>query len=163
MCIYESDLDFADICRDEKCARTEVHAAHGPVLRDRSRNLFRVSRRQLVLDAVYGAVDSRMVKPFSRVLTDVLHDYGSLKERTVYRALHELQLRRQVALVVPSGSSDHLRRHGFVKGCYIRYDSPLLWEPDGIHTLFEQVDDLRGDLVGKFFAPVSRTIEARVN
>jgi hypothetical protein len=155
-------LDFIDICRDDKCLREELHASHDPVgRRGRSRHLFHISRRQLVLDAVYAVIDLRVVKSFSHVFAAVVDDYGSLRERTVYRALYELQVQRKVAVVVPPGSADTLRQrtvqipgrssHGFVKGCYVRYDSPLLWEPGGIDALFDQVDDLQRDLGGTLF------------
>jgi hypothetical protein len=154
----EDNLDFVDVCRDEKCPREEIHRAHAPIQRARHRWHFEVTKRGLILEATLAAVNDRLLKSFQQVFHTVIDDYGSLKPRTIYRALAELQVRRLVAMVVPSGSIDKLRgisfhpdgrvKTGFVKGGYIRYDSPLLWQRDGLYTLIEQADDMRRELAG---------------
>jgi len=105
--------------------------------------LVRVTTRELILESVYNAISDRFLKAFTPIYCDVRNDYGTLKERAVYRALAALVSDRQVAVIVPQGSDARLRAGGFVRGGYIRMSSPLLWQTDGLQTLADQVDDLR--------------------
>lgn len=137
-------VDYVNFCRDDNCYHDHIHAAHAPVKRLR-RGSFKIGHRQLVLDAIFGAIDLRVLRPFQAIYQSVRDDYGSIDERRVYRGLSKLVAARQVAVVVPSGSARVLRNGGFVCGGYIRYDTPLLGSVSGFQSLVEQADDLRDD------------------
>jgi hypothetical protein len=144
-------LDFEDICRDEECPFDHLHRSHHvdgtSGKRKLRRGIFSISKHRLVLEATFAAVGDRVLKPFSLVYHDVLDDYGSIKERIIYRALHRLVTDNRVAVIIPSGSRDRLVRGGKIRGGYIRFDSPLLWN-GGLGTLIEQADDLRREMIG---------------
>jgi hypothetical protein len=149
MCDYshlDIDLDIANICRDEKCDNDDIHPAHAPLRRVRHRQVFTVSRRGLIMEAVYAAVSDRVLRRFSEIYNLVVEDYGSCKSRTVHRAIAALIENRQIIVVAPSQSVEKVRTGRFVRGGYVRYDSPLLWEPDGLATLVEQADAIREEI-----------------
>lgn len=141
-------IDFVNICRDELCDDEDVHAAHGPIRR-RRRGSFdvKVKHRELVRESILGAVDGRILRPFSVIYQAVLDDYGSISERRVYRALHALVDDRAIAAVVPSGSASRLRGGGFVRAGYVRYDSPLLYSASGFADLVSQANDMHEEFV----------------
>jgi hypothetical protein len=141
-------LDFVDFCRLEECPRSEIHPAHDRPYRrgDVHRGVFVIKSRDVILDSTLNAVGTRVLKAFGAIYHDVLSDYGSVKDRTVYRALARLIDARKVAVIVPHGSAKKLREGRLVRGGYIRWDSPLLMQRDGLQHLMEQADDLSFEL-----------------
>lgn len=147
-------IDFDDFCRLEDCVRDDLHPAHPAPYRkpgDVERGVIvvkpeKISKRQVIYDSVLGAVSMRILKPFREVVSDVQHDYGAVTPRVVYYTLSNLINLRRVALVVPHGSADRLRDGGNVVGGYVRFDSPLLQQRDGLHALMSQADDLADEL-----------------
>lgn len=135
------DVSFDNFCRLENCSRPYVHTAHDRPYRG-NRGSITIKSRHLIVESTLKAVSSRVLKPFSAIFVDVLDDYGDVKDRTVYRALAQLITRREIGLVVPPGSADKLRAGGFVRGGYIRMDSPLLMQNDGLLTLMDQAEEL---------------------
>lgn len=146
-------IDFVNICRDELCEEDHIHAEHGPIRR-RRRGSFdvNVKHRELVREAILGAVDGRVLRPFSVIYQAVLDDYGSISERRVYRVLSSLVDNRAIAAVVPSGSAARLRAGGFVRAGYVRYDSPLLYSPSGFADLVGQANDMHEEFVAAITA-----------
>lgn len=154
-------LDFVNICREELCLIDELHEAHGRVQRVRRGSFVLTmapqctapkravdnARGQLLLDITLAAVSHRVLKPFGVIYTDVLDDYGTISESAVYRALADCVDLRSVAAVAPPGVTDRLRKGGFARAGYIRFDSPLLWQRDGLVGLMEQASELNQDLV----------------
>lgn len=133
-----------DICRDDRCDRPYLHAPHpieGVVGKP---PVVRVSARRLLVDITYEMISDRVPKTFAQIYTDVLDEYGSITTRNVNVALAELRESREVAFIVPSGSQRVVHTDG-VRGAYIRYDSPLLWQSDGLSGLMELVHEMIGD------------------
>ena len=137
-------LDFADFCRLEKCAVAALHPAHDHAHRhgDVRRGAFAFTSRGVLLDITLGTVSARVLRPFAAIYDAVRADYGRVQSRTIYRALSTLVDERKVAVVVPRGSAPKLRAGGFVRGGYVRWDSPLLTQCDGLASLMDQADDL---------------------
>lgn len=134
------DLAYFDVCRSDACDRGDLHSPDecGSAKR---RSVVRVDASQLLRDVVYGAIGLRMPKTFSMIYQDVLDDYGSVTQRSVYRVISAMRADRTVALIAPPGSRRVIQAEG-IKGGYVRYDSPLLWSRDGLTYLQNQVEDL---------------------
>ena len=149
------DVNFWNVCRDEKCLREDVHDAHGKVRSRRGSFKIKVSQHShaertyaanLVAEMVYDAISDRVLKPFSAVYDEVIRSYGTLNPRRAHRALRNLVEANRVAVVIPSKWAERMRdrrNHRGVCGGYIRYDSPLLWQPDGLPTLISQADEMQ--------------------
>lgn len=136
-------LDFMDICRDERCERADLHPPHR--VRGHSiSSVVRVPVRRLLVDLTLEAVSARVPKTAAQIYTDVLDEYGSITTRNVNVALAELRTMREIAFIVPAGSQHAVRTDG-VRGAYIRYDSPLLWQPDGLRDLMDIVQEMTGE------------------
>lgn len=140
------DVDFWNVCRDEKCPREDVHEEHGAVWNCRGSFKIKVSSYHLVAEMVLEVVSDRVLKPFSSIYDEVLNTYGSLSQRRAYRALYNLVETNKVAVVIPSKWGERIRQRRNCRGAcggYIRYDSPLLWQPDGLRVLISQADDMQ--------------------
>lgn len=135
-------LDYMDICRDEDCDRSDLHS---PVeCGSRRPSVVNVPARRLILDITLEAVSARIPKTFAQIYTDVLDEYGSITSRNVNVALATLRDAREIAFIVPNGSQHVVHTSG-VRGAYIRYDSPLLWQRDGLVNLMDVVHEMIGD------------------
>lgn len=127
-----------ELCRDDCCPFEGVHKAgscrtsrKGASLIDHDGKV-----RSALDECVYDWVLSRYVRTFRDVYSDVVQDYGSITERGVYRALERLIDARRVIRIVPWPNGRLLRL-----GAYLRYDSPLIWEPKGHANIQEQLHD----------------------
>ena len=92
----------------------------------------------LMREFVLKYVGYRRCKVFHEIYHDVLEDYGSVDERSVYRWLAKLVDEREIVNVAPPGRSKKGRP---LPGGYVRSDSPLLWETDGYSTLIDSMND----------------------
>ncbi len=140
------DANFWNVCRDEKCPREDIHDAHGEVKTRRGSFKIKVLVSELVTELIYESISDRVLKPFASIYDDVCRNYGALNPRRAHRALRNLVDANQVAVVIPSKWAKRMRErhnHRGVCGGYIRYDSPLLWQPDGLPTLISQADDMQ--------------------
>ncbi|HEX7094665.1 MAG TPA: hypothetical protein VF183_02200, partial [Acidimicrobiales bacterium] len=131
-------LDFINVCRDEGCELEDLHvpgtagcgSAHG------RRNIVNIAVGQLLRDLTFAQVTLRTPKTFQQIYRDVIDDFGTISERSVYRAVRELRNDRRIALIVPAGSRAVVHLEG-IRGAYVRYDSPLLWQRDGLRSLMD--------------------------
>lgn len=129
--------DPQELCRDDRCPFEGVHRAHGKV---RKRDEAVEPKIRSALDeCVCDWVASRYIRTFSDIYSDVVQDYGAITERGVYRALERLIDARRVIRVVPWPNGRLLRL-----GAYLRYDSPLIWEPRGHVQIQEQLRECGG-------------------
>ncbi len=78
---------------------------------------------------------------FADIWSRVCHDWGSVTDRSVQRALRALIDDRQIAsLGSAAWAPCHNRSHD-QPGFYLRYDSPRLWQPNGLRDLLQVVAD----------------------
>ena len=96
-----------------------------------------------VIECAYAHVPLRSPRMFKHIYYDVVNDFGSVAERTLYRAMRTLVTDRRIACVAdPSVSWATYRRNpSTTSGFYIRYDSPLLWTPGGLASVYEAIGD----------------------
>lgn len=144
------DFDLLRWCRDERCTDDSLHLAHGrrggvvkvadPVTLDDDDDV-RVG--STVIECTFDQVMLRSPKMFKHIYYDVVNDFGSVAERTVYRAVRALVDDRRIACVAdPAIPRETYRRNPqTTSGFYIRYDSPLLWTPHGLASVFEAISD----------------------
>jgi hypothetical protein len=137
-------MDFAPVCRDDRCKIDRVHAAHAVCGRERvfkhrseRPDPWRAPDAVGLRLAVFDSVDLRRAKPFREIKIDVLSSFGCVSGRSIQRALSDLMDERKVILVVHPEMGRVIGAHG----AYIRMDSPLLWDPDGYPVLLEQLYD----------------------
>lgn len=122
------------VCRDERCPIEGVHRVHavvsGPQVKEKR-------LRPTIDECVYAHIGMRRIRAFREVYGDVVHDYGTITERGVYRSIERLIDERKVIRVVPwpNGRSYRL-------GCYLRYESPLIWDRSGQRSIQEQLQEL---------------------
>lgn len=137
--------EFCDgirICRDDRCHRVEIHAAH-PIHEDTLDPFYdaayphrREQHGETLREIIYSHVPTRYCKPFQDLYSDVVDDYGQVNTRAVYRALKVLVGREQITNVSP-GKSKRL------PGGYVRSDSPLLSDAEGREFLLSTLEDQR--------------------
>lgn len=151
------DFDLLQWCRDERCPDDSLHLAHG-----RRGNVVKVAAApagftpevvvdedaqphvgSTVIECTFDQVALRSPKMFKHIYYDVVNDFGSVTERTVYRAIRALvDDRRIVCVADPAVSRETYRRNPHTtSGFYIRYDSPLLWTPHGLASVFNAISD----------------------
>ncbi|WP_297112002.1 hypothetical protein [Tessaracoccus sp.] len=96
-----------------------------------------------VIECAYAHVPLRSPRMFKHIYYDVVNDFGSVAERTLYRAMRTLVTDRRIACIAdPSVSWATYRRNpSTTSGFYIRYDSPLLWTPGGLASVYEAIGD----------------------
>lgn len=146
-------LDFANICRADDCVRLSAHNLGGyGCTAGRGGRHHEVVELDVLVDGptagsllhqlTYAAVNHRIGRTFTAIYRDVLDDYGKVTERSVYRAVSALRDERKIALVVPRGMRTVAHREG-LQGVYVRYDSPLLWQPDGLAEIMAYAEDCR--------------------
>lgn len=120
----------AAYCRDEDC---EIDCAHPP-------HIVRVNLDALPPPKSAGAtlrsvivdhLSTRDVKPFSQIYTDVLHDYGTVADRTVWRALCRL-IEAGIVAKICLATNEHT-------GAFVRVDEQL---PLRLPALTAQVEEL---------------------
>jgi hypothetical protein len=137
-------MDFAPICRDDRCELEHVHRVH--TVRGRERVFHHRSERPDpwrapdctgLRIAVFDAIELRRCKPLREIKQDVFASFGATTGRSVQRAIVDLLDDRQIIHVVAPEQARHRGAHG----AYIRMDSPLLWEPDGYAMLLDQLYD----------------------
>lgn len=152
------DLELLQWCRDDRCPDDSLHLAHG-----RRGNVVKVAQPPdgytpavvvdddddalrsgaAVIECTFAYVTRRSPRMFRHIYYDVVNDYGSVAERTIYRAIRTLVLDRRIACVAdPAISRDAYRNNpNTTSGFYIRYDSPLLWTPHGLSAVYEAISD----------------------
>jgi hypothetical protein len=139
-------LQYINICRDEDCTREDIHnladlgCTAGVIAR--GAEVVKVAAKRILREVVLNNVGSRLGRPFTSIYRDVVDDYGTVTERSVYRALADLIQTFDVAFVVPAGLQHAVARGG-LQGTYVRYDSPLLWTPGGLHELMSYAAEAR--------------------
>lgn len=141
-------LELADannICLDDRCTIIEVHGVHeidaeaadpfhDPAYTRRSMARHGETLREIVAKHV----ERRRCKVFREIYNDVIHDYGNFKSqaagtRAVWRAIRELLNRKEIIPIKAAGTTS--------PGGYVRSDSPLLKDSDGLRFLLESLED----------------------
>lgn len=138
------------LCRDDRCPREAPHLAHPILDADDDMTIYDTSGLN---EVTLRHVGTREVRTAGQIYTDVCDDYGYLNFRTVQDCLYTLATRREVVLVLPANTRRRLtdpsvlsRSGGAASiGAWIRYTSPLLFDPDGYSILASQVEDLISD------------------
>lgn len=138
-------IDATAICRDDRCDRLEIHAAHSIDARvkdpfyDPAFGRRKVQRHGATLNAIVAKhIERRRCKVFREIYNDVLHDYGTFKSKTagtraIWRAIEQLLAQHEITSIKVAGSNS--------PGGYVRSDSPLLHDRDGRRFLLETLKD----------------------
>jgi hypothetical protein len=136
--------DGAEICRDDRCDREDVHLAHfiPDNLPDPFYDVAYPYRRREVhthtlREIVYDHTPVRRCKVFKDLYQEVIEDYGTFASynagcRAVWRALKRLVGEARIIHVTFAGKDI---------GGYVRSDSPLLRSNEGRWTLIETLKD----------------------
>lgn len=141
----EADVEIAGLCMSDNCSVLGVHAAH-PVSAREDKLVY--TRLSTIQDYVFKHVGDREARMLGQIYQDVVNDYGDVQIRVVQRALQQLSIKRQIVMVTPRGARGRHRSLERMVGAYVRWTSPLLFDPDGV--LFDQAEDLikaRGRIV----------------
>lgn len=125
----------AGICMHEDCEIIAIHPVH-PVTVRRHAPLPNVALH----DIVYEQIRDREVKTLSQIYYDVVSEYGKITIRWVQHTLVDLIKDRKIVLITAPGSRRRSKAIERLNGGYIRWTSPLLFDPEG--PLFDQVEDL---------------------
>jgi hypothetical protein len=136
------------ICRDDRCPRVDIHAAH-PIdfqgaedpLYDAAYPHCRERHGETLCEVIYDHIPVRYCKPFQDLYSDVLEDYGQVNARAVYRALKTLLLREQIISVTLPPTKE--RKTKRPPGGYVRSNSPLLADADGRDFLIDTLAETR--------------------
>lgn len=146
------DLELLNVCRLLDCEIEGLHKAHGPrasaisvarapqaveriapeVPRDRGIS-------QAAVDATYQHVGVHVPRPFGEIIDAVRGDFGSVDDRTVQKSIRFLVDVRAVASLGSTAWAMERLRSNNQPGWYIRYDSPRLWQRDGLRDLMNVV------------------------
>lgn len=163
------DIELLRWCRDDRCPDDSLHLAHGrrsnvvkvnttdaaaavpvdaavlPAVHsdDADDDQPHVGAAPAVIECTYAQIRTRSPRMFKHIYYDVVDDFGSVTERTVYRAIRALVTDRRIACVADPAVSRLTYRHrpNAASGFYIRYDSPLLWTPTGLASVYEAIGD----------------------
>lgn len=147
------DEELQNLCRDERCTIKAVHLNHEIIetrmqreqryeqlgwRRDPLERIIRIQERKTswraahcghaLQSAIIHATSRRRVKIFAEVYQNVLDDYGTVTDRSVYRHIDQLLDRGRIVRVSFDGN---------LSG-YLRPRSPLLNDP---YTMRQQIDD----------------------
>lgn len=146
----DADVDAA-FCRDEHCRIKTRHAAH-PIIESKGMrrariklngwiddpfepmdqvNRKKVNHSPLALQhSIVKATSLNTIKPFAVIMRDVLDDYGSVTDRTVYRTL---------PILIEQGRIVYLRPAPKLYGGYLRAGSELPYTADGLAMMADQI------------------------
>lgn len=168
------DLELLEYCRDPHCKEIELHKPHGR----RSKSV-RVAKGTVappteldalpppsprasvevgegLIEVTLKHVGSYVPIAFNDLWHRVVHDYGSVTDRSVQRAVAALISDRRVASLSSSAWSVEHQRSFDSPGWYLRYDSPRLWQADGIQDLMSVVAELSTERSGRPLRRVER-------
>ena len=96
---------------------------------------------QAAVDATYQHVGLYVPRPFGDIIDSVRSDFGSVDDRTVQKSIRFLVDARAVASLGSTAWAPERLRSANQPGWYIRYDSPRLWQRDGLRDLMGVVAD----------------------
>lgn len=133
----EIETAVAGMCMSDACPILGVHQAHPVSERE---DKFVYTTLTSVQEIAYDCVRDYEAKMFGQIYQDVINAYGEVQSRVVQRALHQLSQDRKIVLVTPRGTRARAKRLDRLYGAYVRWTSPLLFDPDG--CLFDQAEDL---------------------
>lgn len=87
----------------------------------------------------YKYVGLYVPKSFGDIIDSVRNDFGRIDDRTVQKSIRFLIDVRSVASLGSSAWAPARLRSVHQPGFYIRYDSPRLWQRDGLRDLMDVV------------------------
>jgi hypothetical protein len=130
------EVTTAGMCVHDDCEILAIHPVHPVTVRKRFGTIPNTSLR----DVVFEQIREREVKMLSQIYWDTIGEYGRVNVRTVQHVLAELIDNRKITLITAPGSRKRSKAINRLNGGYVRWTSPLLFDPEG--PLFDQVEDL---------------------
>lgn len=112
-----------DVCRDERCAREELHCAHEVDGQEQAEDR-QGHADEALIESIARAITPAVPKSSLMLYHDVENDYGSVNKRTFYRYLKRL-VERGIVLRIDLGDRLYAYLHPASK---MRHDLDLLHE-----------------------------------
>lgn len=131
------EANIAGMCVSDACTILGIHQAHPVSQREDKLSYTSFSTIQ---EITFDYVRDYEARVFGQIYNDVVNVYGAVQTRVVQRALQHLAQDRKIVLVTARGARTRAKRLDRLYGAYIRWTSPLLFDPDGV--LFDQAEDL---------------------